>query len=63
MKYSEVKSVWSYALECSEVKVTQNKTTVVKYRFLKNVLKYSNEVKLLYYCPPLCKYIHPNYVL
>ncbi len=32
-----------------EVKVTQNKTTPVKYRYLKNVLKYSNEVVLLRY--------------
>ncbi len=47
--------VQSYALECSEVKVkvTQNKTTPVKYRYLKNVLKYSNEVVVLRYWPPL----------
>ncbi len=45
----------SYALECSEVKVkvTRNKTTPVKYRYLKNVLKYSNEVVLLRYWRPL----------
>ncbi len=36
-----------------KVKVTQNKTTPVKYRYLKNLLKYSNKVKLLRYCPPL----------
>ncbi len=50
MKCSGVKSR-SYALECSEVKVkvTQNKTTPVKYRYLKNVLKYSNEVVVLRY--------------
>ncbi len=44
-------------MECSEVKVkvTQNKTTPVKYRYLKNVLKYSNEVVLLCYWPPLTK--------
>ncbi len=42
-------------MECSEVKVkvTQNKTTPVKYRYLKNVLKYSNEVVVLHYWPPL----------
>ncbi len=42
-------------MECSEVKVkvTQNKTTPVKYRYLKNVLKYSNEVVVLRYWPPL----------
>ncbi len=42
-------------MECSEVKVkvTQNKTTPVKYRYLKNVLKYSNEEVLLRYWPPL----------
>ncbi len=42
-------------MECSEVKVkvTQNKTTPVKYRYLKNLLKYSNEVVLLRYWPPL----------
>ncbi len=44
-------------MECSEVKVkvTKNKTTPVKYRYLKNVLKYSNEVVLLRYWPPLLK--------
>jgi len=33
--------VWSYALECSEVKVkvNQNKTTPVKYRYLKQAVK------------------------
>ncbi len=38
-------------MKCSEVKVkvTQNKTTPVKYRYLKNVLKYSNEVVVLRY--------------
>ncbi len=42
-------------MECSEVKVkvTQNKTTPVKYRYLKNVLKNSNKVVLLRYWPPL----------
>ncbi len=42
-------------MECSEVKVkvTQNKTTPVKYRYLKNLLKYSNEVVVLRYWPPL----------
>ncbi len=42
-------------MKCSEVKVkvTQNKTTPVKYRYLKNVLKYSNEVVVLRYWPPL----------
>ncbi len=47
--------VRSYALECSEVKVkvAQNKTTPVKYRYLKNLLKYSNEEVLLRYRPPL----------
>ncbi len=47
MKCSEVKST----ILCSEVKVkvTQNKTTPVKYRYLKNVLKYSNEDVLLRY--------------
>ncbi len=42
-------------MECSEVKVkvTQNKTTPVKYRYLKNVLKYFNEEVLLRYWPPL----------
>ncbi len=51
MKCSEVKKVRFYALECSEVKVkvTQNKTTPVKYRYLKNLLKYSNEEVLLRY--------------
>ncbi len=36
---SDTAKVRSYALECSEVKVkvTQNKTTPVKYRYLKNV--------------------------
>ncbi len=50
MKCSEVKST-ILCLECSEVKVkvTQNKTTPVKYRYLKNVLKYSNEVVVLRY--------------
>ncbi len=49
-------------MECSEVKVkvTQNKTTPVKYRYLKNVLKYSNEVVVLRYWPPLPK---TNYIL
>ncbi len=44
-------------MECSEVKVkaAQNKTTPVKYRYLKNVLKYSNEVKLFRYWPPLLR--------
>ncbi len=34
-------------MECSEVKVkvTQNKTTPVKYRYLKNVLKYSVRIE------------------
>ncbi len=61
MKCSEVK-VRSYALECSEVKVkvTQNKTTPVKYRYLKNVLKYSNEVVVLRYWPPLFKSLGYN---
>ncbi len=51
MKCSEVKST----ILCSEVKVkvTRNKTTPVKYRYLKNVLKYSNEDVLLRYGPPL----------
>ncbi len=42
-------------MECSEVKVkvTQNKTTSVKYRYMKNLLKYSNEEVLLRYWPPL----------
>ncbi len=42
-------------MECSEVKVkvTQNKTTPVKYRYLKKLLKYSNEEVLLRYWPPL----------
>ncbi len=48
MKCSEVK-VRSYALECSEVKVIRNKTIPVKYRYLKNLLKYSNEDVLLRY--------------
>ncbi len=59
MKCSEVK-VRSYALECSEVKVkvAQNKTTPVKYRYLKNLLKYSNEEVLLRYWPPLLSTHH-----
>ncbi len=42
-------------MECSEVKVkvTRNKTTPVKYRYLKILLKYSNEDVLLRYWPPL----------
>ncbi len=30
-----------------KVKVSQNKNTPVKYRYLRTVLKYSNEVKIL----------------
>ncbi len=50
MKCSEVKST-ILCLECSEVKVkvAQNKTTPVKYRYLKNLLKYSKELLLLRY--------------
>ncbi len=49
MKCSEVKSTILCFGMYSEVKVkvTQNKTTPVKYRHLKNLLKYSNEVVLL----------------
>ncbi len=49
MKCSEVK-VRSYALDVvSKSKSYSNKTTPVKYRYLKNVLKYSNEVVVLRY--------------
>ncbi len=34
-------------MECSEVKVTQSKTTPVKSRYLKDVLMYRNKVKIL----------------
>lgn len=36
-----------------KVNVAQNKTTTVKYTYLKNILKYRNEVKILHYCPSL----------
>lgn len=42
LKYNEVK-----------VKVFQNKDTLIKYRNLKNLRKYSNEVEILCYCLPL----------
>ncbi|XP_057205092.1 ribonuclease-like 3 [Triplophysa rosa] len=45
------------SFKCSEVKVQvlRKNNTQVKYRYSKSVLKYSTQVNLLRYCPPLSK--------